>query len=89
MRFFKGFGALLCAVSLSPTGALAADDWVSKSNEHAKVVLEVLAKYSPEGAASLGVDGLDEQIFDLRPNVYERSMADTRAGLRPSPAGRT
>ena len=50
-------------------------DWVEKSNEHAQVVLEVLAKFSPEGAGSLGVDGLDELIMDLGPGIQERSDA--------------
>ena len=49
--------------------------WVEKSNAHAQVVLEVLAKFSPEGAGSLGVDGLDELIMDLGPGIQERSDA--------------
>jgi hypothetical protein len=52
-------------------------DWVKKSNEHAQVVMEILAKFSPEGAGSLGVDGLDEMILDLRPGIQERSDAAT------------
>ncbi len=71
---------LLIAAVAAP--AFAADTgWVEKSNEHAQVVLEVIAKYSPEGAGGLGVDGLDEQIFDLGPGIYERSMADSQAVL--------
>ena len=62
--------------------AFAVDtSWVEKSNDHAQVVLEVLAKYSPEGAGSFGVDGLDEEIFDLGPRIYERAMADSAAIL--------
>ena len=54
-----------------------AQDWVAASNEHARVVLEMLARYNPESAGSLGVDGLDEEIIDLRDNVYERGIADS------------
>ena len=76
----RATAALVVCAAFS-TLALADDhastDWVSQSNAHAQVVLEVFAKYSPEGAASLGVDGLDEEIFDLRNGVYERSRADT------------
>ena len=59
--------------------ARADDNWVARSNEHTQVVLEFLAKYNPEGAASLGVDGLDERIFDLGENIHERQMAEAAA----------
>ncbi|MEO1573336.1 MAG: DUF885 domain-containing protein [Pseudomonadota bacterium] len=71
------FALALCAPAYADNHAAADTGWVETSNAHAQVVLEVLAKYSPEGAASLGVDGLDEEIFDLRPSVYERSRDDT------------
>ncbi len=56
----------------------AAADWVEKSNEHAQVVLDVLAKLSPEGAAQLGVDGLDDEISDLGPGIHERTQKMSR-----------
>ena len=57
----------LVAMSVLAFSAQAkAVDWVEKSNEHAKL--------SPEGAGSLGVDGLDEQIADLGPGIHERSQ---------------
>jgi len=61
----------------SASSAWSADnsDWVARSNEHAQVVLEVMASLSPESAGSLGVDGLDEEIFDLGEGIFERSMA--------------
>ena len=49
-------------------------DWIAKSNEHAQVLLEIMAEFGPEGAASLGIDGLDEEIFDLEPEIFERSQ---------------
>ena len=73
MRNLINFGLL--AVVFVTTPALAADtDWVAKSDEHAQVVLEVLAKFSPEGAASIGVEGLDEEITDLSEGIYERGL---------------
>lgn len=36
--------------------------WVAKSNENAKILLNIEARYAPESAGSLGVTGLDEQI---------------------------
>ena len=55
-----------------------ADDWVARSDANAHMVLDVLSKFSPEGAGSLGVDGLDEEISDLGPGIHERSLQATR-----------
>jgi hypothetical protein len=67
---------VLTITVLAVAPAVAKDaSWVEKSNEHAQVVLEIFAKFSPEGAGSLGVDGLDEQIMDLGPGIEERSIA--------------
>ena len=77
MRKLIQLGLLALITGLSP--ALAADaDWVEKSNEHAQIVLEVLARFAPEGAGSIGVDGLDEKVSDLGPGIYERGMQATR-----------
>ncbi len=69
---------LLCAQA-----ALAADsnDWVTESNGYAQVLLEVIAKYAPEQAGQLGVDGLDDKIVDLKPEVVQRFDTDTRAAV--------
>ena len=57
--------------------ASAADErgWVEKSDENAEIVLELLAEFNPEAAASLGVDGFDEAIIDYRPGLYERNRS--------------
>jgi len=69
--------ALACVATLFGSAALAAERaWVTTSNEHSTFVLAAFSKYSPEGAGSLGIDGLDEAIIDLGPEIYERSMAD-------------
>ncbi len=68
--------------TLVSTAAAAEDpDWVEKSNQHARIVLDVLAKFSPEGAGSLGVDGLDEEILDLGPGIHERGIAESEKVL--------
>jgi hypothetical protein len=62
--------------------ALAADQpWVTKSNENAKLLLGVMAKYSPEQASNLGVDGYDDKITDLSRDQYEPEMKDLRAAV--------
>lgn len=71
---------LLSAVLASPAFA-AEPAWVTKSNENAKVLLNVLAKYSPESASSLGVDGYDEQITDMSRDQFEANNKDLRAAI--------
>jgi len=70
----------LAAVLASPAFA-AEPAWVTKSNENAKVLLNVLAKYSPESASSLGVDGYDEQITDMSRDQFEANNKDLRAAI--------
>jgi uncharacterized protein (DUF885 family) len=53
--------------------------WVQKSNQHAQVLMDVMAKFGPEGAAFLGVPGYDEAITDLSPGFEERADAATAA----------
>jgi len=45
------------------------------------VLLNVLAKYSPEGASNLGVDGYDEQITDMSRDQFEANNRDLRAAI--------
>ncbi len=63
------FGFLLVAWAVQAADA----DWVTTSNQDAQQVLKLLAEFNPEGAGSIGVDGLDEEILDLKPGIYERS----------------
>lgn len=69
---------LLTALACLPVSATASADWVEASNGHARLLLDLIARFAPEQAAALGVDGLDEEVFDLRPNVYERSQQAAR-----------
>src|SRR5262249_54350283 len=70
----------LVVLMLTAGAALAdAPAWVAKSNQNAQVLLEVMARYSPESAGQYGVTGLDEQIFDIKPNSRERQKRDTIA----------
>ncbi|HEY6186568.1 MAG TPA: DUF885 domain-containing protein [Pyrinomonadaceae bacterium] len=68
------------AGSATPTQSLPA--WVVRSNENTQVLLAVLARFGPEGAARIGVNGFDEQIVDLKPGVNERSNQATREALQ-------
>ena len=72
MRNLTNIG-LIAIIAIGIMSPVQASTWVEKSNEHAQVVLDLLAKLSPEGAGSLGVDGLDEEISDMGPGIQERS----------------
>ena len=71
---------LACGVlSAAIAGASAAEQaWVGRSNANAQVLLKLQAKYSPESASQIGVDGYDEAILDLSRDQYEPMMADLR-----------
>ncbi|MTW05129.1 DUF885 family protein [Duganella ginsengisoli] len=69
----------LAFASLAGAAAAAEPAWVAKSNDNARLLLNVMAKYSPESASSLGVDGYDEQITDMSRDLYDASVKDTRA----------
>ncbi|MGZ3182446.1 MAG: DUF885 domain-containing protein [Telluria sp.] len=70
-------GAIALALSLPSLAAEQA--WVTKSNADAKLVLGVMAKYAPESASELGVDGYDEKILDLTHDDYAEETRDVRA----------
>ena len=72
-------GLTLALLSLPFASSAAEPAWVTKSNANAKLLLTVMAKYSPEGASGLGVDGYDEQITDLSRDQFEPSNKDVRA----------
>ena len=85
---------IFCGLLALVAAPVVADDsdWVASSNEHAQIVLEQMARFSPETAARLGVDGLDEEIFDLTDGVYERGINASRellAELRKREAAET
>jgi hypothetical protein len=52
--------------------------WVTRSNQNAQVLLEVVARFNPESAGQFGVEGHDEQIIDLKPGIVERSNRATK-----------
>jgi hypothetical protein len=66
--------ATLAAAVTAP----AADDaraWITASNAHAQVLVDTLAKTSPEMAGRLGVPGYDEQIADFTAGANDRTRA--------------
>ncbi|WP_266183341.1 DUF885 domain-containing protein [Dyella humicola] len=71
--------ALAMAVSLAAVGSVHAatktPTWIERSNTDAKVMLDVLAKFSPEFASQIGLPEYDAKVADLKPDVDARSRA--------------
>ena len=75
----RSFGiALLWLLASASLAGAPEQPWVTQSNEFAQIPLAVFARYFPEDAGEIGITGADREIFDLRPHVYERYIADTR-----------
>ncbi len=75
-------GMLSAAASLaSAADKPAPPAWVQDSNKAAQPLLEAIAKYNPEQAAQLGVDGYDDKIIDLQPQLFERSQATVQKAI--------
>ncbi len=53
--------------------------WIDISNAHSQKLLNVMAKYAPESASQLGVDGYDEMISDLSYDRFDENVKDIRA----------
>ncbi|WP_426191058.1 DUF885 domain-containing protein [Massilia sp. DWR3-1-1] len=74
-----GVIAILCTLAIP---AFAAEPvWVARSNDNARLLLTVMARYAPESASSLGVDGFDEQITDYSRDQFEAQNRDQRAAI--------
>src|SRR6185295_17531630 len=74
-----GVVATLLAVSAPPSASAAAatqPEWIVESNKQAAALLEEFAKYNPEQAAAIGVDGHDADVFDAKPHTVQRQEAD-------------
>jgi len=72
MRFLLS-SAFLIAVAWAQTPPA----WVATSNQNAQLLVAIMAQYAPEQAASIGVQGLDEQISSSPPEQAERFRRDT------------
>jgi hypothetical protein len=71
--------AVLIVALVAPAAFAAEPSWIEASNRHAQILLDVMARYNAESAASLGVEGHDSEIVDLKPRFSERQEADLGA----------
>ena len=75
MNFSRITGVLLLASAMLVAQTKPAPGWVGRSNQDAQVLLAVEARFQPEQAARQGVEGLDDKVMDLGPNVQQRRRA--------------
>jgi len=68
--------AILILALAAPAAFAAQPSWIDESNKNAQILLEVMARYNAEAAATFGVEGHDAEIFDLKPQFSERQEAD-------------
>ncbi|MBV8553853.1 MAG: DUF885 domain-containing protein [Acidobacteriaceae bacterium] len=80
------FRALCVVVCAAVSGFLALEaqqsSWVERSNQNTQLLLDIQARYSPEGASRMGVRGLDEQISIPSIDRPERVRHDTQEALK-------
>jgi hypothetical protein len=73
--------AVLIVALVAPAAFAAEPSLIEASNRNAQVLLDVMARYNAETAASLGVEGHDSEIVDLKPRFSERLEADLDAAI--------
>ncbi len=78
------FSLLLFLFLAASVWAQSPPAWVAKSNQNAQLLIAIMARYSPEDAATNGVRGLDEQVSTLsyeEPSRFRRDTAVARIEL--------
>ena len=73
--------AVLIVALVAPAAFAAQPSWIEESNKNAQILLDVMARYNAESAATFGVEGHDNEIFDLKPQFSERQEADLGAAI--------
>ncbi len=64
--------------------ALAVPAWVERSNDDAKLLMKVIADFSPEAASQFGLPGYDDKVVDLKPGVdtrFQSALTDVKTKL--------
>ncbi|MEP6897638.1 MAG: DUF885 domain-containing protein [Rhodanobacter sp.] len=75
---------LTAAGSVHAQTATTPPAWVARSNADAQVMLDTLARFSPEFASQIGIPGYDDKVADMKPGIDSRSRAalqDAKAKL--------
>jgi uncharacterized protein (DUF885 family) len=78
----------LILVLFVPVAEAADTGWIEQSNRYSQWLLEANARYSPEDAASNGLEQYDTDVTDLKPHYAERQEADLEAVIAKLEAAR-
>ncbi|HEY1949740.1 MAG TPA: DUF885 family protein, partial [Bryobacteraceae bacterium] len=78
----RSLAFLLLSAALLPAQTPKSQAWVEKSNQNAQLLLNIIARYSPEDAASLGITGVDDKISVPAIDAGARERRDTAEVLR-------
>ncbi|MGH9721837.1 MAG: DUF885 domain-containing protein [Bryobacteraceae bacterium] len=70
---------LALATILLLTSLPGAPTWVERSNEHARILLDISARYEPESASRTGIEGVDEKISDISTTARLKRHEETKA----------
>src|SRR4051812_401382 len=70
---------LLALGTMVVTAHAAPAEWITQSNQFTQLLLDVNARYTPEGAADAGLEQYDTAVLDLKPRYVERQEADLAA----------
>jgi hypothetical protein len=65
-----------------PVSAQQTETWVERSDRNAQVLLDVMARFSPEMAGGIGMTGLDEQILQLPLDRNQQWIKATQEALQ-------
>ncbi|HSP13380.1 MAG TPA: DUF885 domain-containing protein [Thermoanaerobaculia bacterium] len=87
LRRLGSFTVALC-LAVSAFAETATPEWVKRSNANAQILLDVLARFSPESAARLGVDGYDAEITQLPLDIDARNIAALEDAIKKLDAKR-
>src|SRR5260370_37524697 len=66
----------------APASKPVLPDWVQRSNENTRIVLESESEFGPEAAARQGVAGLDVASRDLKAGVLHGERSSEAHGVK-------
>ena len=77
----RALALTLFLISLPLSAAPNAPQWVQRSNENSRVLNSIFAKYNPEGAGAVGIDGHDAETVQLWPDRTNATQADFKGAI--------
>ncbi len=77
----RRFSALLLAVAVT-VPLLAAPAWVERSNQNAKLLNDIQARFGPEGASAIGVEGYDTEVSQLPLDQNAKLIAALKGAVK-------